>query len=296
MLKIRTYDDPNRIIDLSEAHLLFCGGGSCSGWFFSQALDYLKNNGVPDENCFPYQARNMPCNSTCADWRDRLDYTKINNWSNTLDVNEMKKRIVNNGPQVSGMAVYTDFFYYASGIYLHVWGGLEGYHAITIVGFSDKDNCWICKNSWGTGWGENGWFRMAYGQCYIEDVFGMYDMEVPKRDLVEIRIVDPDVIDAVNVQKIRTRNNAPVESWNLNCGRSTGEVDLKNGTFYLKIVPYIDPLPVWFKVMNKGNSNLTPQCLLSADQTQFKDLMLLESRSSINIPGCLHLEYKIKRA
>ena len=29
LLRIRTYQDHNRSIDLSEAHLLFCGGGSC---------------------------------------------------------------------------------------------------------------------------------------------------------------------------------------------------------------------------------------------------------------------------
>ena len=32
LLRRRSYNDPNKIVDLSEAHLLFCGGGSCSGW------------------------------------------------------------------------------------------------------------------------------------------------------------------------------------------------------------------------------------------------------------------------
>jgi len=186
LLKIRTYEDPNRKVDLSEAHLLFCGGGSCGGWNFPPALDYLKNNGVPDEACFPYQPRNMPCSDTCPDWKNRINYTKIKSWSKTLDVDEMKRRITNNGPQVSGMVVYRDFFYYKTGIY--EWDGVspkEGYHAITVVGFSDKDGCWICKNSWGTGWGEAGWFRIAYGQCGIDSVFGMYNMEVEKVEKVK---------------------------------------------------------------------------------------------------------------
>nr|MDO8133672.1 DUF4114 domain-containing protein [Candidatus Njordarchaeum guaymaensis] len=38
---------------------------------------------------------------------------------------------------------------------------------------------WICKNSWGRGWGEAGWFRIAYGECGIGTRFCFYNVEFP---------------------------------------------------------------------------------------------------------------------
>ncbi|VVB93671.1 Papain family cysteine protease [uncultured archaeon] len=181
LLKIRTYNDASINIDLSEAHLFYCGCGDCcnSGWYMDDACNYLKNNGVPDEDCFPYQDSGVSCANTCSDWTDRIDHTKITNWANTLDVNTMKDNLANNGPQITGMAVYEDFFYYSSGIYEYAYGDLAGYHCISVVGYDDTNACWICKNSWGPGWGESGYFRIAYGQCGMDDGFGMWNMEVP---------------------------------------------------------------------------------------------------------------------
>lgn len=178
LLKIRCYNEPDKDIDLSEAHLLWCGGGSCSGWNMDPACTYLKDNGVPDESCFPYQAKTMSCSNTCSDWKNKIGYTKLKNWSKTKDINTMKKCLVENGPQITGMAVYNDFFSYAGGVYEHVSGDLAGYHCISVVGYNDKESYWICKNSWGPGWGEAGWFRIAYGECGLADVFGMWNMEV----------------------------------------------------------------------------------------------------------------------
>jgi len=185
LLRIRTFNDPNKAIDLSEARLLFCGGGSCGGWHMDNACNYLKSNGVPDEACFPYaKGLQVKTCATCSDWQNRIDHTKILSWANTKDINEVKKKLVENGPQITGMAVYQDFFSYAGGVYEYVTGNLAGYHCVAVVGYDDGAGCWICKNSWGTGWGEvfngqRGWFRIKYGQCGIENVFGMWDMVVP---------------------------------------------------------------------------------------------------------------------
>jgi len=71
--------------------------------------------------------------------------------------------------------VYSDFMNYKSGIYKHTSGYLEGGHAVKILGWGVEGgvNYWICANSWGTSWGEKGFFRIAYGECGIDStVYG----------------------------------------------------------------------------------------------------------------------------
>jgi hypothetical protein len=70
---------------------------------------------------------------------------------------------------MTGMQVCSDFYYYRGGVYTYEYGEALGTHAICVVGYSDIENCWICKNCWGTDWGEAGFFRIAYGQCGIDD-------------------------------------------------------------------------------------------------------------------------------
>jgi hypothetical protein len=62
-------------------------------------------------------------------------------------------------------------------VYRHVTGDLVGYHAIEVVGYSESEQCWICKNSWGTGWGDSGWFKIGYGECDIDSTFPMYSVK-----------------------------------------------------------------------------------------------------------------------
>ena len=42
------------------------------------------------------------------------------------------------------------------------WEDPNGAHAMLIVGFDDAKNAWIVRNSWGTGWGINGYVLIDY--------------------------------------------------------------------------------------------------------------------------------------
>jgi C1A family cysteine protease len=161
--------DPNYPIDLSEAYLFYCiGAGSAScgnGWWVDPALNGFRDTGVPPETCYPYTDHDQDCNP-CADWASQV--TKISAWHSIGSGDDMKAWLASHGPLVTCFTVYDDFYGYHSGVYHHVDGQLRGGHCVSCVGYSDVDECWICKNSWAADWGDNGFFRIGYGECGID--------------------------------------------------------------------------------------------------------------------------------
>ncbi len=95
----------------------------------------------------------------------------------------MKISLVKNGPFAVAFEVYPDFFHYSGGVYKHT-GLMDKYnpfeetnHAVLLVGYGvDSSHSgtkyWIVRNSWGEGWGENGYFRIVRGEdeCAIESI------------------------------------------------------------------------------------------------------------------------------
>jgi C1A family cysteine protease len=62
--------------------------------------------------------------------------------------------------------------HYKSGVYTQVSGKKMGGHAVLIVGYNDDEQYFIVKNSWGTDWGEDGYFRIAYSELESKARFG----------------------------------------------------------------------------------------------------------------------------
>jgi acylphosphatase len=166
--------DPSLAIDLSEGQLFYCiarsqgrtCGGPSGGWWVPPALDGFKNEGVTDEACYPYTAGDQDCTNLCTDWKNRA--TLVTAWHQISSHDDMKTWLSTRGALAACFTVYDDFFSYSSGVYHHVSGGVAGGHCISIIGYDDVGQFWICKNSWGTGWGESGYFCIGYGECGID--------------------------------------------------------------------------------------------------------------------------------
>jgi C1A family cysteine protease len=159
--------DAEENIDLSEQFLLSCSdAGNCEqgGWAW-RSLDFIKQNSIALEADLPYQAKsNIPCSNTKAGWEERS--LTIPGWGFiTMDEAEVEniKNAVFRHPLSVNFEVFQDFNSYGKGVYEHVIGESTGWHAVVIVGWNDREESWIVKNSWGPDWGEKGYFRIKWG-------------------------------------------------------------------------------------------------------------------------------------
>jgi C1A family cysteine protease len=163
---------PDLDVDLSEAHLFYGWGAlhgvTCNtGWLPTEALTEVTNRGLTYESEWPYTAGNTNGGSLPAGWESHRAKA-VGVVDLTDNVAGIKQHLVDHGPVSACFVVYNDFFSYTSGVYKHVSGAQAGGHCVAIVGYDDSQGAWICKNSWGTGWGMNGFFLIKYGECYID--------------------------------------------------------------------------------------------------------------------------------
>ena len=149
--------------DASEQWLVSCNPinwGCNGGWF---AHDWHVSPGAVRENQFPYVASKVACGGPYYyQWH-------LQSWSyvstSLPPVDSIKQAILNYGPVACGIHTGPLFRAYTGGIFNAQEGTLLD-HAVVIVGWDDsqgQNGVWIIRNSWGPGWGEDGYMRIEYG-------------------------------------------------------------------------------------------------------------------------------------
>ncbi|MCR5636647.1 MAG: hypothetical protein K6F76_05665 [Clostridiales bacterium] len=113
-------------------------------------------------------------------------------WVSPEDKDDMKYMITNYG--AGTIAYYHDDYYINDNTNAYYYSG-SNYpnHEVTVVGWDDNyskknfkktpsnDGAWLVKNSWGTGWGNNGYFWLSYeDESLCSDVASFYAFESNK--------------------------------------------------------------------------------------------------------------------
>ena len=159
---LRTQNMPGQDLDLSEQVMLSCSGaGSCQGGQLDGS--FIKSTGLPPESDYPYTATDGNCSDATPGWQNEA--YKVGDWGSiNQSVNDLKAALNQYGPLPTAMMVYEDFMHYKSGVYSYTSGKKLGGHGILLVGYNDKGQYFIVKNSWSPNWGENGFFRISYSE------------------------------------------------------------------------------------------------------------------------------------
>jgi C1A family cysteine protease len=127
----------------------------------------IANLGVCPETDWPYDITTFAQAPPQKDYTDALKDKVIKYQAVTQDLFALKSVLANGMPVVFGFTVYASFESQAvatSGIVPmpspseNVVGG----HAVVLVGYNDAVDRFRVRNSWGTGWGQNGYFELPY--------------------------------------------------------------------------------------------------------------------------------------
>lgn len=173
---------PQLILDCDQSNNYGCMGGDALG-----VMHYFHKYGAVDDSCSPYLALSWytsgrECNeysycsysTTSSDSSmDEYIYSNyprfyVDEFGWTQDGEEAMLKLLQEGPIVCSMAVDDDFYdNYDGGIYYDKTGYMETDHEVAVVGYGVDEETgekfWIVANSWGTSWGDNGYFRIVRG-------------------------------------------------------------------------------------------------------------------------------------
>ena len=152
-----------QLVSLSEQQLVDCsisyGNMACNGGLMDNAFSYAIDKGMCSEASFPYVAKLTTC----------VSCTPVAHFSGCVDVtanNQLHlKEAVSRGPvSVAIEADTTVFQFYSGGVLNSAKCGTNLDHGVAVVGYgtdSTGQKYWTVRNSWGSGWGENGYVRIA---------------------------------------------------------------------------------------------------------------------------------------
>eukprot|EP00091_Calanus_sinicus_P003321 TRINITY_DN1348_c0_g1_i1.p1 TRINITY_DN1348_c0_g1~~TRINITY_DN1348_c0_g1_i1.p1 ORF type:complete len:355 (+),score=118.11 TRINITY_DN1348_c0_g1_i1:102-1166(+) len=177
----------NMYDDLSEQHLVDCAAGhyfydndgawgafGCDGAWPPAYFDWLVNNNggrTQTESSYPYEASDHHCRGSSSGNYNGAHVTgQYNKWDTTEEA--MKDLVYLNPVTTTILATYLGD--YDQGIYDdnrccdQATDSSCKYnlnHEITVVGYGTEHgkDYWLIKNSWGTRFGENGYFKIKRG-------------------------------------------------------------------------------------------------------------------------------------
>lgn len=219
MLESAILHNHGALYDLSENNAKECTWqgkrmyGGCRGGTDKIVINLFTQTGATLESRDPYVDRNVLCNLGAS------PVIRVTGWNvlssdTPASPNIIKNAIIAHGPVYSVMNERCLPRRYSGGHVIQTRSGYWSGHAILIVGWDDSRDCWIIKNSWGTGWGEEGYGYVKYGVGKIgsrASVITGYELHNPH---IKVKYNDEGGwTDTYNVNNVMCRHKVSRWDW-----------------------------------------------------------------------------------
>lgn len=166
------------VANISEQELIDCAGGiahgaidGCNGFYIEPTMMHMQFDGVAKEsNYTSYKAQDRGvCNNPYYRY-------SVSTWGwvgfGYATVAQIKNALCQYGPVATTIDATNLFQNYTGGVFQQKANSTYGpfpsiNHAVIITGWDDAKGAWRVRNSWGTGWGENGKAWVKYNHNAI---------------------------------------------------------------------------------------------------------------------------------
>jgi C1A family cysteine protease len=143
--------------------------GEDSGAFLEDGVKSLETYGICPETMWGYDVSKFTVRPHDDCYKEALDHQVLHAKQIYNDLHTMRSALSEGHPFVVGIMIYESFE--SAGVAQHgmvpmpaVAAGEQtlGGHAVCCVGYNDVKKVWIMRNSWGSGWGDGGYFYLPY--------------------------------------------------------------------------------------------------------------------------------------
>lgn len=167
----------NKFVDLSRLFVYYNSRDlrnqvGLEGAFLSDALYVSKTIGICPESFWPYSVDAVDIKPSEEAYQQAqhykiIQYQMIDDTNNDTKLSGVRSALVSGLPVVITMAITTDFEDLVGPIDQQTYLGMGhsryiGLHAMNVVGYDDEKQYLIVENSWGSQWGDNGYFALSY--------------------------------------------------------------------------------------------------------------------------------------
>jgi C1A family cysteine protease len=158
---------PSRLFIYYNERVIEGTVGTDSGAQIRDGIKSISQKGACHEDLWPYDITQFTTQPPDAAYADALKHVAVAYQRVAQDLTQMKGCLADGYPFVFGFSVYHSFESQEVAQSGHApmpaaSEQLLGGHCVAAVGYDDA-NQWVkCRNSWGTGWGMQGYFTLPY--------------------------------------------------------------------------------------------------------------------------------------